>query len=232
MKAIVGIKTVDLPEALSSVDATRDAGSVLPVPHLSDSPVELFSKLVAIANVLRAGKSIAEATAYLAASTQDRSAEKRAIGQMRSQEQESWTTFWEGLWHLPELDWDSNSLPPPKAAKPLKTARRRAEALNRLYETDRAHEGHVVWITNNKILLLHLVKAMARVIGEERNLVGGRGGWSPTQLADLQTINRTLSISGQICQGSNVLRSEIADIQRVLGVHRHRLQELSSKETI
>jgi hypothetical protein len=185
---------------------------VLPIPHLSDSPNELLSKLIAIADVLRAGKSIAKATAYSAALTQDRNAEKRAVSQMRPQEQESWTTFQDGLWRLLEFDWDNNSLPPPTSAKPLKTARRRAEALNRLYETDRAHEGHVVWITKNKIGLLHLVQAMARVIGEERNLVSGCGGWSPTQLADLQSINRILSISRQICQESNVLQSEIADI--------------------
>lgn len=225
------IKTVALPETFSSFDATRDTRPVLPIPHLNDSPNELLSKLTAIADVLRAGKSIAEATAYSAALTQDRDAEKRAVCQMRSQEQESWTTFQDGLWHLPEFDWDNNSLPSPTSVKPLKTARRRAEALNRLYKTDRAREGHVVWITENKITLLHLVQAMARVIGEEKNLVGGRSGWSPIQLADLQSINRILSISGQICQESNVLRSEIADIQRVLGAHRHRLQALSKEAT-
>ena len=165
------------------------------------------------------------------APTQERDAEKRAGSQIRPQEQESWTTFQDGLWHLPEFAWDNNSLPPPTSAKPLKTARRRAEALNRLYKTDRAHEGHVVWITENKIGLLHLVQAMARVIGEERNLVGGCKVWSPIQLANLQSINRILSISGQICQESNVLRSEIADIQRVLGTHRHRFQALSKEAT-
>jgi hypothetical protein len=72
---------------------------------------------------------------------------------------------------------------------------------------------------------------MARVIGEERNLVGGCGGWSATQLADLQSINRILPISGQICQESNVIRSDIADYQRALGTHRHGLQALSKEAT-
>jgi hypothetical protein len=153
---------------------------VLPIPHLSDNPNELLSKLAAIADVIRAGKSIAKATAYSAAPTQDKNTEKIAVSQMRLQEQEAWTTFKGRLWYLPELDWDSNSLPPPTSARPLKTARRRAEALNRLYQTNRAHEGHIVWITENNIVLLYLVQAMARVIREERNLVGGRGGWSAT----------------------------------------------------
>ncbi|KAE9376496.1 hypothetical protein N431DRAFT_435804 [Stipitochalara longipes BDJ] len=150
---------------------------------------------------------------------------------MRPLEQQSWTTFHDGLWNLPNFDWDNNTLPPATSAKPLKIARRRAEALNRLYETDRGHEGHVAWITKNQIGLHRLLQAMARVIGEERNLVGGHGGWSATQLADLQSINRILSTSGQIYRESNVLRPEIADMQRVLGIYRHRLQALSSKET-
>jgi hypothetical protein len=95
----------------------------------------------------------------------------------------------------------------PTSGKQLKAARRRAKALNRLYETDRVHEGHIVWITKNNIGLLHLVQAMARVIGEERNLVGGHGGWSAAQLADLQSINQILSISRYIFQESNVLQS-------------------------
>jgi len=150
---------------------------------------------------------------------------------MRLQEQEVWTPFQDELWHLPGFDWDNNSLPSPAYANPLKTARRRTEAPNRLYEIDRAHEGHIVWITKNNIGLLHLVQAIARVIGEERSLISGCGGWSATQLADLQSINRILSISGQICQESNVLRSEIADYQRALGTHRCGLQALSKEAT-
>jgi hypothetical protein len=234
MNANEEIAMVALPKTSSlfnATPATRQHQPILPIPHRNDSPDELLSKLTAIAEVLRAGRSIAEATAYLGVPIQDRNAEKRALSQMRPCEQESWTTFRDGLWHLPEVDWDNNNLPPPTSTKSLKTARRRAEALNRLYETDRAHEGHVVWVTENNIVLLHLVQAMARVIGEEKNLVGGNCGRSATQLADLQSINRILSVSGRICRESDVLRSEIAGIQHELGIHRHRLQVLGSKET-
>jgi hypothetical protein len=96
-------KTVVLLETFSSLDAARNTRPVLPIPHLSDSPNELLPKLAAIADVLRAGKSIAEATAYSAAPTQDRNAEKRVVSQMRPKEQESWTTFRDGLWHLQSL---------------------------------------------------------------------------------------------------------------------------------
>jgi hypothetical protein len=88
-------------------------------------------------------------------------------------EYEVWTTFKQRLWRLPEVDWNKNRLPPPTSSKSLKIARRRAEALNRLYETDQAHEGHVTWVTQNEIEFLPITKAMARVIGAGRNHVGG-----------------------------------------------------------
>ena len=90
-----------------------------------------------------------------------------ARSQMPPQEYDAWTTFNDGLWRLPELDWDNDHLPPPTSAKTLKVARRRTEALNRLYKTDQAREGHVAWITQNKIELLPVIKAMVRVVGAE-----------------------------------------------------------------
>lgn len=77
----------------------------------------------------------------------------------------------------------------------------------------------------NKVEFLPLIKAMARVIGAERNLVGG-GEWQATQLADLQPVNRIPSISTQICQRSKskVLRSKVAETQHVLGNYRRALQ--------
>ncbi|KAG8408026.1 hypothetical protein J3459_018262 [Metarhizium acridum] len=73
-----------------------------------------------------------------------------ARSRMSPQEYEAWTTFNDRLWHLPKIDWDNNQLPPHISPRSRKIARRRAEALNRLYETDRAQEGHVTWIPQNK----------------------------------------------------------------------------------
>jgi hypothetical protein len=221
-------KTVLLPDtskSFSEPDA-RQHRSVLSVPQVGDSENEVLSKLMAILDAVHSGRSIAEATAYSVAPIRCSDAEKIARSQMPPQEYKAWTTFNDGLWRLPELDWENNRLPPPTSTKPLKIARRRAEALNRLYQTDGAHAEHVVWITNNKIEVLPLIKAMARVIGAERNLVGGGNGWSAIQLADLQTINRILSILAQICQQSksNALQSKISQTQHVLGIYRHRLR--------
>ena len=221
-------KTVLLPDASESFSEpdTRQDRSVLSVPQLGDSENEVLSKLMVILDVVHSGRSIAEATAYSVTPIQCSDAEKIARSQMPPREYEAWTTFNDGLWRLPELDWENNRLPPPTSTKPLKIARRRAEALNRLYQTDRAHAEHVVWITNKKIEIFPLIKAMARVIGAEINLVGGGNGWSAIQLADLQTINRILSILAQICQQSksNALQSKISETQHVLGIYRHRLQ--------
>lgn len=102
-----------------------------------------------------------------------RSPEMIARSQMPVLEYEVWTTFKQILWRLPEVNWNKNHLPPPTSSRSLKIARRRAEALNRLYEKDKAHEGHITWVTQNEIEFLPIPKAMARVIGAERYHVGG-----------------------------------------------------------
>jgi hypothetical protein len=219
-----------LPECFSADDERQDQ-AVVSVPGLEDSDNEVLSKLTAILNVVRAGGSIAKATAYSATPNYHSDAETVAKSQMPPQEHEAWTTFNDGLWALPELDWDNNKLPPPTSAKSLKVARRRAEALNRLYKTDRAAEGHVVWITENKIELLPLIKAMARIIGAEINRVGG-GKWSAIQLADLQSVNRIISVSAQICQKSisKVLRTKVAEVLHALESYRRQLQTSNSEK--
>jgi hypothetical protein len=119
---------------------------VLPIPQFGDSMNELLSKLTAIGNIVRVGKSITEAAAFSAAPIQDRKAEEIALSQMWSQEHDAWTTLNDGLW----------------------------------------------WITNNKIVLLRLVQAMARVIGAEKTLlVDVVDGW---QLS-LQTCRRSTEFS-------------------------------------
>ncbi|OBT39655.1 hypothetical protein VE00_10681 [Pseudogymnoascus sp. WSF 3629] len=205
--------------------------SVLTIPHSTDTIHQLNSKLTAIVEVIVAGKSIALATAFSAAPVQERTAAKAAAAQMTPVEKDAWTAFTDGTCHLPEIDWDKNLAPAPTSLKSLKIARRRAEALNQLYTTDRAHEGHIVWIIQNRIEFLPLIKAMARVIGSERDLVGGRDGWSPTECADLQSINKILSTSQQICQrrGKRVLSSDIPGAMNALQIKRCQLQASTSK---
>jgi hypothetical protein len=192
----------------------------LSIPRHEDNVAEVIIKLTAIVDAVREGKSIAENTTGSVGSP-----EMIAKSQMPPLEYEAWTTFKQGLWRLPDVDWQKNQLTPPTSSKPLKIARRRAEALNRLYETDEAHEGHVVWFTQHKIEFLPMIKGMARVVGAERNEVGG-GKWRAAELADLQLINRILSISTQIYQErkSEGLRSKVAETQQVLGNYRRTLR--------
>lgn len=222
--------TALLPPPASTVEIWTDR------PALSvsrqDGEDEIISKLTAILNAVRAGKNIAETTTDFAAADQRRNPEMIARSQMSPQEYEAWTTFNDRLWHLPEIDWDNNQLPPHISLRSRKIARRRAEALNRLYKTDRAHEGHVTWITQNKLEFLPLIKAMARLIGAERNQVGG-GEWHATQLTEIQSVNRILSIIAQIRQESEskLLRSKCAETKHVLGKYRRTLQAMRLRKS-
>lgn len=181
-QSLGGGNTAVSPPTASKVDSQRDRPGP-DVPRQEDSVEVVISKLTAILDSVRAGRSIARITTGLATLM-------TAMSQMPPQEYDAWTTFNNEDWRLPELDWDNNKSPPPTSSKSLKVASRRAEALNRLYKTNRAHEGHVTWITQNKVEFLPLIKATARIIGAERNLVGG-GEWQATQLADLQLVTES-----------------------------------------
>jgi hypothetical protein len=69
---------------------------------------------------------------------------------------------------------------------------------------------------------------MARVIGAERNLLGGQCTMNANQFADLQSINRILSIAGQILaeNGNDLFSSKIWEPQRILGAQREKLRSL------
>lgn len=100
-----------------------------------------------------------------------------------------YTAYINGECRLPKIDWETNQLPPPTSLRTMKKYRRRVEALNRLYKTDRAHVGHVAWITQDcSPRLLPLLKVIDRIIGAERDLTK-RGWLSASELADLQSIS-------------------------------------------
>lgn len=116
---------------------------------------------------------------------------------MCPREYESWDAYLKGSIKLPDIDWDANREEPPTTKKALKKARRRTEALNRLYSSDRAQPVHSAWLTIHHPECLPLVKAMARVIGAERQL--GQGNLTDmSDLADLQTLRSVISTSSQV----------------------------------
>ncbi|KAI9705169.1 MAG: hypothetical protein M1820_005316 [Bogoriella megaspora] len=200
----------------------------LPIPQINDCAADVALKLTALADVVRHGRSIAIATGFAASMTQEREPMSIAVNEMIGHEHDAWTLYTTGEYPLPKIDWISDHEPPPTSTKPLRIARRRAEALNRLYKTDQAGPGHSVWFTKHEIDHLDLVKAMVRVIGAERNLVGGQDALSVTQLADLQTINTVLSVSSEISKSSRdkLTSMKISSAQQVLGCHREVLRRM------
>jgi hypothetical protein len=207
---------------------STDCSFSLPIPRLGDSAALLHSKLTALAEAVVSGQSIACATKFAAVEIQERSATKNAISQMSSVEHDCWQAYIENRFQLPTMNWSCDHDTIPTAVKPLRKARRRAEALNYLYKTNLASPGHSVWFVANYPEYLPLLQAIARVIGAERNLLGGQCTMNATQLADLQSINRILSISGQILAENrfDIFSSNIAEAQRILGAQREKLRSL------
>jgi hypothetical protein len=200
----------------------------LPIPEIGDSVALLHLKLVALEKVVHARKSIAVVTQFAATPVQQRDATKNAVKQMTPNELQWWQAYTENRFQLPNIDWPRDIGIAPTSTKPLRLARRRAEALNYLYKTDQAKPGHSVWFVEKQPEYLPLVKAMARVIGAERHLLGGQCTMNATQMTDLQTINCILSISGRILEANKgyCIPSGIGQAQQVLGSQREQLRTL------
>lgn len=202
----------------------------LPLPRLDDSLDTLEVKLSALTKAVLSGQSVALVTHYAAKAANGSDATKQAIEQMPLEEKMAWKTYAKGTLQLPQIDWDTCTEPPPIAPVSLRTARRRAEALNRLYGTDKAHAGHSVWFVKHALFALPILKAMARVIGAERNLFSGQSGLDAIQMADLQTFNEILSVSGQVLEklgyGTKPKSKSIGFAIVTLGRHRKAIQEL------
>lgn len=203
------------------------------VPRKDDSLMVLSEKMTTLANVVKMGDSVARMTEYALAANcnnNDPDAVRKAVTQMPPLEYMTWEAWEAGHVTLPEINWMADIEPSPTSPQGLRVARRRAEALNRLYGTDQARSGHSVWFTKHHLPLLPLVKAAARVIGAERHLVGGRQNrCSVEQWADLQSINRILSISSQIVatdSSSSLLVKRVGAAQEVLVRERSNLRAL------
>ena len=201
----------------------------LQIPQSNDSVMDVARKL---ADAVRNGQSIATASKFAASMTQEREPMNIAVDGMKAQEYEAWIVYTTGKYQLPKIDWKSEHESAPTSTKPLRIARRRAEALNRLYNTEQVSPGHSVWFTKHEVSHLPLVNAMVRVIGAERNLVGGQHALSATQMADLQTINAILSVSTEILKSSRgkLISVEISSAQQVLGSQRDVLRRMLAGE--
>ena len=183
-------------------------------------------KLTAIVRTLRSGQSIASATCFAATPNHSLDPVAKAKQEMHPTELWMWNTYMnEPTVKLAVIDWTLDAEPNPTTKKALQNAERRAEALNRLYETDQAQPGHAVWFTRNFLPLLPLVKAMERVIGAEKDIGCGTKGLAK---ADLQTINTILGTVGSIvAKGTSKIDGGIVGLaQSVLGAERQRLRAL------
>lgn len=200
--------------------------SPLQLPHPSDSPATLTAKLNAILAALASGQGLAAATGFLATPNSNRDHIAKACQDMHPEERMMWDEYTANpQLRLPAINWKTDIDAEPTSTKPLKTAKRRAEALNRLYKTDQARPGHVVWLTKNHLVLLPLVKAVARIIGAETDISGGRRG---AAVADLQTVNKILGVLGAVVEErkGEIDGAVIARVQTVLGMERKRQRKI------
>ena len=76
----------------------------LQIPQSNDSVVDVAQKLIALADAVRRGQSIATATKFAGSMTQEREPENIAVDEMNAHEYEAWTVYTTGRYPLPKID--------------------------------------------------------------------------------------------------------------------------------
>ncbi|KAK4995417.1 hypothetical protein LTR66_004761 [Elasticomyces elasticus] len=214
---------------LSSMSSDPDTSSPmppekykLPIPEPTKDLVTIAKQLQNLCDATKTGKSLVAITAsnpYKVSRSRtalnvDKTLEEKVISEMTPVERLQYDAWKTNPITLPPIDWTQDQLPPPRSNVQLKRYRVRAEALNRLYDTDRATIEHVAWITQNQISMLPLVKAIARIIGAETD---ARQGYSPAVLAEVQILNEILAVSGKVVSnGHEGRRSEAEEVTKRL----------------
>lgn len=201
------------------------------LPTLDDDALTLLAKLNQIESHLEHGGSLTTPV-HSQTTTSQQSSVEVARSRMAPRESESWLAYLKGSVTLPELDWDANHGDLPTSKKALKKARRRAEALNRLYDSDRAQPSHSAWFTSHHPECLPLVKAMARVIGAEKQSSTDHTRDISTE-SDLQALRSIISVSSQHQLTSKTLSKRIDTriqlLQRRVKQYRHNLPKPTAK---
>src|SRR6266498_4285258 len=85
-------------------------------------------------------------------------------------EYDSWKAFTTHSINLPRVDWDADRETLPISAKPLRIACRHAEALRRLYATDRAQPCHSVWFTTQFSIIASKSHSLRKFLNETRSM--------------------------------------------------------------
>ena len=214
--------------------------AVLLPPSENDSLSVLTVKLSSFIYVVHAGHSIAAATGFLPSRSDGSSSEFVAVEGMAPQERECYNVWKEkGPLSLPIIDWANHRGHTPTSQRPLKKAQRRAEALNRIYGTDKAEPCHYTYFVQTHSPSLPLVKAIARVIGAEKNEAERQTNFRP-QSYNYITLQSIVCKSRQILHNADEtpMRSEViakiqfleAAMKRMQSAHEDRFNFLGKRK--
>lgn len=166
---------------------------ILPIPIPSDDIETACRKLEDLADVIRQGKSVAIRTGFKGTIHGSLDAEEIAMRDMTWMELKQFKAWKSGI-EMPDLDWDKCRLPVTGGPRPQKTFRRRAVALNRIYNRSDLTIENARWIAMNEVYQMPLVLAVDRVVGVELDLRGGQHMLSQLEWAEIQTLRHSVAV--------------------------------------
>ncbi|ALO50129.1 35 kDa protein [Penicillium aurantiogriseum bipartite virus 1] len=192
----------------ANVDYTDDPskqGGILPIPLQGDSLATLETKMRNLARVVERGASVARFTGMMGTPQQSRDALQTAKMRMTEVEKEMFS-HWEAGGRLPDVNWGTDVDAMPSGSEPRRKAEIQAEALNRLYKTDAATAGHVVHWKKTFRAIIPLLVSMTKVVGSERDFLGGQDVLDANEMAEVQTIGK---VNGTTYASINAIQEEV-----------------------
>lgn len=190
------------------VDFTSGPASendVYEIPIPGESLNRTCEKMLALADVVRSGRSVAVMTGFMDAISENKDSETIAWDGMTENERNQYTQWKEGK-RLPAYDWKKCVESVGDRTDLVQRYERRAAAAREIWDNDTITKENIAWITTRNESILPLIIAVAKIHAANRNSETDQeylmGAWSIEQ----QTIHRVLAIA---TENQNIAIAEV-----------------------
>ncbi|KAI1007649.1 hypothetical protein K3495_g580 [Podosphaera aphanis] len=216
-------------EVIDYDNPTALAAPILYAPEPSDSLETVNYKINYLADAVKQGHSLAIRTGFSKAANPGCDPTSIARSSMDCEEAQQYDSWRAGKIKLPHVDWKVSRRAIIGGAKSQNRFEKRAAAMREIYRESNIDAENAFWFTTEHTYALPLVKAIARIHGAQRNLLGGQFTLTGMELAEVQTarkivatamenlnrVSRSINAASKVIQARElVIKSKIATGQK------------------
>nr|QED43031.1 hypothetical protein [Podosphaera virus A] len=171
------------------------AAPTLPTPEPTDNLETINLKMNYLADVVKQGHSLAVRTGFAKAANPGCDPVSIARSSMDREELTQYDGWKAGKVNLPIVDWIVSRRPIIGGSKSQSRFEKRAAAMREIYNEPSIDAENAFWFTTEHTYALPLVKAIARIHGAQRNILGGQFSLTGMELAEVQTARKVVAIA-------------------------------------